>query len=205
MKSNNQLVNYLISNEALKTYSIIDSFQKIDRKDFVLDDYFSQAYNDIPLPIWYWQTISQPSTVAFMLELLCPKLWESILDIWAWSWWTTALLSYIIWENWLVKWYELIPELVEFWENNLRKYNFNNSSISQSEESFSFIEWKYDKILVSASADNIPKELTEKLKIWWIMVIPIYDYIYKITKITEKWELDIDKYYGFAFVPLITN
>ncbi len=205
MNSNSQLVQYLVNTEALKTDIIINAFNKIDRKKFVQDDFANEPYQDIPLPIWYWQTISQPTTVAFMLELLSPENWDKILDIWTGSWWTTALLANIVWDKWLVKWYELIPELVEFGRDNLKKYNFKNASINQSEENFSFIKWDFDKILVSAWSYDIPKELIKKLKIWWTMVIPVDSYIYKITKINEKPDLDIDKYYGFAFVPLITN
>lgn len=205
MNSKKQLIDYLINNESLRTDSIINSFKTIDRIDFVLKELSYKAYQDIPLPIWYWQTISQPSTVAFMLELLSPNKWDNILDIWTWSWWTTALLSYIVWETWYIKWYEIIPELVNFWINNLEKYNLKNCTISQSKDSFSFIDWKYDKILVSASADYIPKDLINKLKVWWTMVIPIVDYIYNIKKLNEKWDVHIDKYYGFRFVPLITN
>lgn len=200
----NNLTRFLIENWTLKTDIIIEAFNYIDRKNFVLNDYINQAYDDKPLSIWYWQTISQPSTVAFMIELLQPNIGEKILDIWSGSWWTTALLWMIVWEWWEVRWYELISELVEFWKNNLKKINLKNVTINQSKENFTFIEWSFDKILVSAWASKIPKDLINKLKVWWIMVIPINDYIYKITKLNEKWDLDIYKYYWFTFVPLIT-
>lgn len=205
MKSNIELVNYLINTNALKTDEIIEAFKKVDRKDFVLYDFIWEAYQDTPLPIWHWQTISQASTVTFMLELLHPEAWDKILDIWSGSWWTTTLLASIIWNTWIVMWYELVPELVIFWKENLNNYWFNNATISQSEENFSFIKWEFDKILVSAWSYYIPKELLQKLKIGWIMVIPIDSYIYKIIKLNNIPELDIEKYYGFNFVPLVTN
>ena len=65
-----ELVNSLIKNGVLRSPEIIDAFRKVDRKDFVLDIYETLAYEDRPLPIEYNQTISQPSTVAFMQQFL---------------------------------------------------------------------------------------------------------------------------------------
>ncbi|GIW66780.1 MAG: hypothetical protein KatS3mg095_0678 [Candidatus Parcubacteria bacterium] len=89
--SNESLVDHLIKSGILKTPSIIEAFLKVDRKNFILPEYFDQAYNDYPLPIGYGQTISQPFTVAFMLELLAPEKGNKVLDIGFGSGWTTCL------------------------------------------------------------------------------------------------------------------
>ena len=91
-----ELIFFLTRNNILKTKSIIEAFEKIDRKDFILKKYTNEAYNDYPLDIGSNQTISQPSTVAFMLELLSPKKGDKILDVGSGSGWTTALLGYIV-------------------------------------------------------------------------------------------------------------
>lgn len=89
-----ELINDLIKQGYLKTPLIIEAFKNIKRKDFVSADLKDQADVNAPLPIGYSQTISQPLTVAFMLELLQPKPGEKILDIGAGSGWQTALLAY---------------------------------------------------------------------------------------------------------------
>ncbi|MEW5805235.1 MAG: protein-L-isoaspartate O-methyltransferase [Patescibacteria group bacterium] len=94
--TNQELVGHLKSIGVLKTPLIISAFEKIDRKDFVPKQFENEAYGDYPLSIGQGQTISQPYTVAFMLELLQPQPGEKILDIGAGSGWTTALLAYII-------------------------------------------------------------------------------------------------------------
>ena len=76
--SQQSLVKYLQKEEILKTPSLIWAFKKIDRKDFVPSGMESYAYYDEPLPIGYGQTISQPTVVAFMLELLSPKAGQKI-------------------------------------------------------------------------------------------------------------------------------
>src|SRR3989344_5326068 len=94
--TNSALLRELIQGKYLKTPRLINAFLAIDRKDFVPPDLSDQAYDNEPLPIGYGQTISQPLTVAFMLEELSPKPGEKILDIGAGSGWQTALLAYIV-------------------------------------------------------------------------------------------------------------
>jgi len=95
-KSNQELVNYLKERGVLRTKEIINAFLKIDRKDFVREEYKDQAYFDTPLPTLMGQTISQPYVVAFMLELLQPQKGQKILDIGFGSGWTTSLLAEIV-------------------------------------------------------------------------------------------------------------
>lgn len=205
MKNNKELVSHLINKWILTMDSVIESFENIDRRDFVLKEDYLHAYEDRPLSIWFWQTISQPYTVAFMLELLWLNKWDKVLDVWSWSWWTTALIAYLVWEEWEVLWLELVDELVKFWKNNLLKYNLPRAQIIKSSNDFSFIDSKYDRILVSAASTNsIPKQLLKKLNILWVMAIPVDDSIYKVTKLSED-KIDIEKFYWFQFVPLIYN
>ncbi len=205
MENNKELVSYLINRWVLTTGSIIEAFKTVDRRDFILDISSLYAYSDIPLSIWYDQTISQPYTVTFMLELLWVNEWDKILDVWSWSGWTTVLLADIVWEEGNVLWLELIPELVDFWNNNLHKYNYPWADIISSDENFNFIEDKFDKILVSASSWCwIPKQLLKKINLMWVMIIPVGDSILKVTKLSDD-KLDIERFKWFSFVPLICN
>ena len=116
------LIESLISQGVLKTLSIVRAFKKVDRADFVLPEYLGAAYEDCPLPIGFGQTISQPFTVALMLEWLAPEKGQKILDIGCGSGWTTALLSSIVGKKGRVVGIERISGLAEFAAQNLSKY-----------------------------------------------------------------------------------
>ena len=214
MENKGELVKHLVDSGVLETSEIIAAFQKFDRADFVQKEYLDEAYEDHPLPIGHGQTISQPSTVAFMLELLQPKAGEKILDVGSGSGWTTALLAQIVGPSGKVFGVELIPALADFGRKNLEKYNFSWAEIRSAGEKVGLAEEApFDKILVSASGEEIPQELISQLKIGppaspekrggqgGRMVIPVQNSVWKIDKLTKS-EVRKEEFPGFVFVPL---
>jgi protein-L-isoaspartate(D-aspartate) O-methyltransferase len=207
------LVENLVESGWLKTKEIIEAFQKVKRVDFLPQDLKNLAELNEALPIGFGQTISQPLVVAFMLELLEPKEGEKILDVGSGSGWTTALLAYLVQgrdksekPDGKVIAIEVVPELKEFGEKNVAKYNFIEKGIvrffcvdgSKGYEK----ESPYDKILASASAKELPKPWKEQLKIGGKIVAPIGNSIWFFHKKSEN-EFQEIEYPGFVFVPLI--
>jgi len=187
----------------LKSKRIAESFKDVDRKDFILPGHQREVYGDYPLFIGYGQTISQPSTVSFMLELLAPKREEKVLDVGSGSGWTTALLAHIVGPKGKVFGVEMIPELVEFSRENLEKYDFKHAEILEAEEELGLpSKAPFDKILVSASADLLPQKLVDQLKERGKMVIPVQNSIYLVRKMSGG-EMRVKEFFGFSFVPLI--
>jgi len=199
------LIDKLIRDGYLKTPEIISAFKKIKRCDFVRELDKNLAELNEPLSIGYSQTISQPLTVAFMFELLQPKKGDKVLDIGSGSGWTSSLLAEIVGDKGKVYAIEIIPELKEFGENNASKYNFIKRGIIEficGDGSKGLPSKKpFDKILISAAATKISKELKEQLKICGRLVVPVIDSIYLVIRKKDKFEET--RFFGFSFVPLI--
>jgi len=199
------LIDYLIASGVLKTPDIIRAFKKINRKDFILAADKDNPYGDYPLSIGYSQTISQPTTVVFMLELLQPRTGEKVLDVGSGSGWTTALIAEIIGQSGRVYGVEKVPELVEFGKNNLKRYDFSQAEILSASGKLGLPpKSPFDKILVSATANDLPQELIDQLKIGGRLVIPINNSIWQIDKISAQ-KIKQQEFPGFVFVPLVND
>lgn len=201
-----QLVKNLVESGYLKTPRIIDAFNKIDRADFVLHEHRDEAYIDAPLSIGYGQTISQPLTVAFMLELLEPEPGNKILDIGAGSGWQTALLCSIVGEKGKVFAVEIISELEVFGRKNVSKYNFIKSGTA-SFHSFNAIngmpgEAPFDRIISAASSKEVPLAWKEQLKEGGRIIAPVGDSLVLLIK-KPGGGFNKQVYPGFVFVPFV--
>lgn len=203
------LTEFLIKEGWLKTPLIIEAFEKIKRTDFLPSDLKELAEANEALPIGKGQTISQPLVVAFMLELLDPRPGQKILDVGAGSGWTSALLAFIVEgkKEGKVIALEIVPELKEFGQTNVSKYNFIKKGVVEffsgnGAKGFPK-EAPYDKILSSASAQKLPSAWKEQLKVGGKIVAPLGNSIWLFIKKSET-EFDQIEYPGFVFVPLIS-
>lgn len=214
------LVQKLIAEGVLKTPAIISSFLANDRKKFVPEEYGLEAYVDAPLPIGAGQTISQPYTVAFMMELLSPGTGQKILDVGFGSGWTTAILAEIVGARGRVYGLEIVPEIYDFGRKNLAKFDYKNVELrSQSGWEGLPEAASFDRILVSAAPPRIPQALKEQLTVGGRLVIPVgeksvedfpswkaspwYTQSIKLIKKIGQNKFEEDDYPGFAFVPMV--
>ncbi len=186
-------------------YTIDETFAAISRKNFLPAEQRSSASWDIPLPIGFGQTNSQPMTVRMMLEWLEVLDGQKVLDVGSGSGWTTALLAHLVGEKGRVVAVEKIPELVAFGRQNCEGVGINNTVFHEAGGVPGWPEdAPYDRILVSAAAQELPSELIDQLASNGKMVIPVGNDIFVVAKDT-KGEVAHDIHPGFAFVPLITS
>ncbi len=180
------------------SYPILEAFRKIKREDFISSSLEKHAYEDVALPLISNATISQPYTIAFMLDLLDLKKGLKVLEIGSGSGYVLALIENIIKSK--VYGVEIIPELAESSQKLLKK-NKNIIIISKSGRNGLPEHAPYDRILVSASADKVPASLISQLKDDGIIVSSVQDSIVKIKKFKDK--IKTQEFPGFAFVPLV--
>lgn len=187
----------------VKDKRIISAFKKVKREDFVVKEYLKEAYEDVPLPILQLQTISQPTTVVIMLQALNVKLGMNILEIGTGSGYNAALLSVLVGSTGNVYTTEIIPELADFAKNNLKK--FKNVKVFESDGSKGLPNFaKYDRIICTAAAKEIPKPLINQLKEKGIIIIPVGPrYGQRMIKgIKKKNNLETQSLGNFMFVPM---
>ncbi|MBI4117456.1 MAG: protein-L-isoaspartate O-methyltransferase [Parcubacteria group bacterium] len=200
--ANQELVEKLISDKTLQTRWIIKAFRAVDRKDFVFPEDKGRAYEDWPLSIGYGATISQPTTVAVMLEKLQAGPGNRILEIGTGSGYLTALLAWITGKRGKVFSIEYIPELKGLAEFNLGKYNFRNAGLFVGDGKAGLEDYApFDRIISSASGNEIPENWKNQLKTGGRIVAPVGENLVVLDKASKR-RFKETEYRGFIFVPL---
>lgn len=151
--------------------AVMAAFEAVPRKLFVDAAMISQAYDDKALPIGMGQTISQPSTVAHMLDLLEVSPKDSVLEIGSGSGFLTALLSVMVKNVYAV---ERIPQLFEKARNTVRGLGLRNAFFRLGDGAEGWSQYApFDKIIVSAGASFLPQAFISQIKDGGIILIPL--------------------------------
>ncbi|MDP9632171.1 UNVERIFIED_ORG: protein-L-isoaspartate(D-aspartate) O-methyltransferase [Ensifer adhaerens] len=129
------------------------------------------AYQDMPLPIGFDKTVSQPFIVALMTDLLAPQPHEAVLEIGTGLGYQTAILAELAGQVWSV---EIIEEFASHAEALLRSLGISNVGIRVGDGSGGWPDRApFDKILVTAAAEEAPPALIEQLKPMGRLVLPM--------------------------------
>jgi len=205
-QNHEQLIKELTASDVLKSSRIIKAFASIDRANFVPEELVRNAYINAPLSIDHQQTISQPQTVAFMLELLQPKPGNKILDIGSGSGWQTALLAHIVGPKGKIFGIELIPELYEQSITNISKYDFIKKGIvkmyRQNASDGLPDKAPFNHIIAAAEVSAIPQAWKDQLKIGGRLVAPQNNGLILLTKKADR-SFEEEQFPDFAFVPFV--
>ncbi len=179
---------------------IISAFSAVKREEFVPEHLVGYAYEDMALPVMEGSTLSQPSTIAFMLNLLEVKEGQKILEIGSGSGYVLALLAEM---NKTGKIYGV--ELLQTLGISSKKYLEQKKNVeviirngSQGLPEFA----PFDRILISAAAPEVPRHLLSQLTDNGILVAAVKQSIVQIKRVNGE---TIEKEFpGFAFVPLVS-
>ena len=195
---------YAIRSRGITDSRVLNAMEKIDRRKFLKGVFEEKAYQDIPLPIACGQTISQPSIVAQMTQSLNVTPRCKVLEIGTGSGYQAAILSRLARRVYtLERHLELIIQAQNIFDN----LNLSNITAMRSDGSRGLpAQAPFDRILLTAAAEDPPAPLLEQLKVNGIMVLPVgqsdsVQTMIKITK-TEK-GLSYHEMGEVRFVPLI--
>ncbi|MDB4113595.1 protein-L-isoaspartate(D-aspartate) O-methyltransferase [Flavobacteriaceae bacterium] len=199
-----RLVDHLIS-RGIKSSSVIKSLLKVPRHLFIDSDFESHAYLDKAFPIDSNQTISQPYTVAYQTSLLDLSETDKVLEIGTGSGYQTAILMEISKNVYTI---ERQHKLYRRTKKLLSQLNYHPNKIIYGDGYEGLVEMQpYDKILVTAGAEEIPKKLLIQLKIGGIMVIPVGKNVQEMIIVRRVSQLKFEKenHGSFKFVPLLKD
>lgn len=199
------LIDIMKANGFLKEWAVERAIRLTPRHLFIPDEFIEHAYEDRPLPTKSMQTISQPSVVAKMTELLDVKNNDKILEIGCGSGWQSAILSRLT--NNKIYSIERLPDIVEFAKKNHQKADIQNVQIIQGDGSLGLPEQApFDRIIVTAACKNVPPPLLDQLNEGGILVAPVGQYYSQdmlVMQKTGKSTKEIRRTPGFIFAPLI--
>ena len=153
-----------------KEKKILEAMSEVDRADFMPGNLRDVAYEDTAIGIGHGQTISQPSTVARMLQLLELEKGDRVLEVGAGSGWNAGLFGYIVGS---VLSLEIVEGLFDSAKEKLKKYE----NIKVEKKDFRELRQKFDKIVftagISSGQENIIEEFAEgRLNEEGILVCP---------------------------------
>ena len=206
--SQKRLVEKLKNEGYIRSERIERAMLEIDRSIFVPEKYLHKAYDDIPLPVGYGQTISAPSIVAYMTELLQPAEGSKVLEVGTGSGYQTAIIAYLVKEQGHVWSIERVRELSDMAREKLKEVNLlQYVTLIVGDGSVGYKEGQpYDRIIITAACPKIPSFVKEQLKEGGIAVLPVggkYEQRLAVVHKYRNHELNIKYDISVLFVPLV--
>ena len=149
---------------------VMTAMRKVPRHEFVPIEFQPYAYANVPVPIGFEKTISQPFIVALMTDLLDIKADDSVLEIGTGLGYQTAILAQLARKVYSI---EIIEELGQKAKQRLRRQGYSNVELKIANGYQGWPEHApFDKVIVTAAPDLIPPPLIHQLKAGGKMVIP---------------------------------
>ena len=183
---------------------VLSAMEKIDRGLFVRGLFAERAYEDMPLPIACGQTISQPSVVGLMTQALEVTPRDKVLEVGTGSGYQAAILSQLARRVYTVDRHRrLVREARDIFD----ALDLVNITAFTADGSFGLSDQApFDRILVTAAAEDPPGPLLAQLKIGGIMVLPVgqSDAVQSLIRVRRlDHGFDYDELRPVRFVPLV--
>jgi protein-L-isoaspartate(D-aspartate) O-methyltransferase len=195
---------YALRSKGVTDARVLTAMERIDRGAFVTGLFAERAYEDMPLPIACGQTISQPSVVGLMTQALAVTPRDRVLEVGTGSGYQAAILSQLARRVYTI---DRHRRLVQEAQVLFDAMALANITAFVADGSFGLPDQApFDRILVTAAAEDPPGPLLAQLKIGGIMVLPVgqSDTVQSLIKVTRSGTgFEYDELRPVRFVPLI--
>jgi protein-L-isoaspartate(D-aspartate) O-methyltransferase len=183
---------------------VLTAMERVDRGLFVKGLFALRAYEDMPLPIACGQTISQPSVVGLMTQALNVTPRDTVLEVGTGSGYQAAILSQLARRVYTVdRFRRLVREAADLFT----QLKLTNITSLMADGSFGLPDQApFDRILVTAAAEDPPGPLLAQLKLGGIMVVPVgqSDAVQSLIKVTRSASgFEYEELRPVRFVPLV--
>ena len=185
--------------------AVLRAMDEVPREYFVAAGFAESAYADQALPIACGQTISQPYVVAYMTELLDVEPHHRVLEVGTGSGYQAAVLSRVAREVVSIERYRTLADAAR---ERIKTMGYANVTILLGDGMAGAPDLApFDRIMVTAAAEEIPQALAEQLAVGGKMVLPVGprqgpQYIVKLSK-QANGELIREDLIAVRFVPLL--
>ena len=183
---------------------VLEAMEKVDRGAYVRGHFASRAYEDMPLPISSGQTISQPSVVGLMTQALDVQPRDTVLEIGTGSGYQAAILSHLARRIYTIDRHRNLTRDAEL---AFTREGLVNITVITGDGSFGLPDQgPFDRILVTAAAEDPPGPLMQQLKTGGVMVVPVgqSDAVQSLIKATRtETGFDYEEIMPVRFVPLV--
>ncbi len=195
---------YALRSKGVTDARVLTAMEKIDRGAFVTGIFTDRAYEDMPLPIACGQTISQPSVVGLMTQALQVSPRDKVLEVGTGSGYQAAILSHLARRVYTI---DRHRRLVREAEKIFAALDLTNITAIAGDGSHGLPDQApFDRIIVTAAAEDPPGPLLAQLRIGGIMVLPVgqSDTVQSLIKVTRAPQgYEYEELRPVRFVPLV--
>ena len=195
---------YALRSKGVTDKRVLEAMERVDRGPFIRGLFAERAYEDMPLPIACGQTISQPSVVGLMTQALNISPRDKVLEVGTGSGYQAAILSQLARRVYTLERYRrLVAQAREVFD----ALDLTNITALTADGSHGLPDQApFDKILVTAAAEDPPGPLLAQMRIGGIMVLPVgqSDAVQSLIRVhrTET-GFDYEELRSVRFVPLV--
>ena len=186
---------------------VLTAIENVPRERFVEEQFLDRAYEDNALPIAMDQTISQPTVVAEMTQALMVDDSHTVLEIGTGSGYQTAILAKLARRVHTIERHKPLAAVAKARFDAMKLRNIT-PHVGDGSKGWPHAA-PYERILVTAAADEVPQELLQQLTVGGVMVVPVGPHVadqhlLRLTRVSES-EVRKETLAPVRFVPLVRD